>query len=401
MGIVLNEYEKVIQNEKSKKKKMSDEEINRKYENGEQRIVTEQGAFKLELIPSIFSKKKYNLRPEFQRRITWDVKKRSKLIESFIMNIPVPPVFLYEDTYSSYVVMDGLQRISAIIDFYNDSYKLTGLEEWSELNGKKYSELPAKIQEGIDRRQLTVITLLKESAMDSYSAEKMKKMVFERLNTGGVQLQDQEIRNALYSGSFNDNCFSLSENKIFKKLWWLIGICGEDESELQSLDADDNLMAAKNKLYRRMYDVELVLRYFAMRNVDNYSGKLSKFLDTYLEHANKYSENQINEINSEFINAINMADSLFGDKAFCIFRDANSKWSNPQNMIYDALMLALSDDKIFGCKFSTDIERNTKRLEDFYIRYAESFNGKKQSKQDIIMRANLFVELLKNEMVDS
>lgn len=66
------------------------------------------------------------------------------VLRAFIMNIPVPPVFLYEEDYASYVVMDGLQRISAIMDFYRDVYELKGLEEWSELNGKRYSELPKK-----------------------------------------------------------------------------------------------------------------------------------------------------------------------------------------------------------------------------------------------------------------
>lgn len=112
MDIEIKDFEKqkiVIQSEK--KKTMTDSEINEKYAIGEQRIVTEVSSFKLDLIKSVFSKPEYELKPEFQRRITWDDKKRSKLIESFIMNIPVPPVFLYEDEYSSYVVMDGLQRI--------------------------------------------------------------------------------------------------------------------------------------------------------------------------------------------------------------------------------------------------------------------------------------------------
>ena len=66
------------------------------------------------------------------------------------MNVPVPPVFVYETEFNQYQVMDGLQRITAVIDFYNDKYELEGLLEWSELNGRKYSQLPQKIKEGID-----------------------------------------------------------------------------------------------------------------------------------------------------------------------------------------------------------------------------------------------------------
>ena len=399
MDVDLQKFELVkVINPVPKKKKMNDIEIDEKYEKGEMRIVTEQGAFKLDLITAIFTQKKYNLKPEFQRRITWDTKKRSKLIESFIMNIPVPPVFLYEDDFSSYVVMDGLQRISTIIDFYNDHYALVGLEEWSELNGKKYSDLPKKVKEGIDRRQISVITLLKESADDSITAEKMKKMVFERLNTGGVQLEDQEIRNALYSGKFNNFCFEMSKNDIFRKLWGISDFCGvenvEDEEDEMSLDEEVSLMAAKNKMYRRMYDVELVLRYFAMRNVDNYSGKLSKFLDAYLLKANNYSDDEIQKEMSIFEETINKADMLFGEKAFCIYREGKG-WSQPQNMVYDAIMLGLSTKTILCNKLNKNVVNNIDILKQFYIDNEGMFNGKKQSKSDIVKRA----EALRNTII--
>lgn len=102
---------------------MSDDAINEKYETGEARIITEQGAVKLSLVKGVFNAKNYQLTPKYQRRITWDTKKRSKLIESFIMNVPVPPVFVYETEFNQYQVMDGLQRITAIIDFYSDKYE--------------------------------------------------------------------------------------------------------------------------------------------------------------------------------------------------------------------------------------------------------------------------------------
>ena len=199
MNIQLLDFEKVIfEGEEKNKNMLSDEEINEKYQKGEARIVTEQGAIKLPLVKEIFSSNNYERKPIYQRRITWDNKKRSRLIESFIINIPVPPIFMYEIEFGRYEVMDGLQRISTIIDFYSDLYELEGLTEWPELNGKKYSELPQKIKEGIDRRQLSMVSLLKESAKTQLQEQKMKRMVFERLNTGGVKLEDQEIRNALY-----------------------------------------------------------------------------------------------------------------------------------------------------------------------------------------------------------
>lgn len=265
--MILLDFEKeIINSQKGATLEVSDAAINEKYEKGEARIITEQGAVKLSLVNQVFNSENYELQPKYQRRITWDSKKRSKLIESFIMNIPVPPVFIYETDFNRYQVMDGLQRITAIIDFYKDCYELEELTQWPELNGKKYSQLPRKVKEGIDRRQLSVITLLKESSKTLIQEEEMKKMVFERLNTGGVTLEDQEIRNALYNGPFNELCILLSSNNIFRKLW-LINPDDIDVSDEELDNYDDALKYAKNKLYKRMYDVELVLRYFAMPNV--------------------------------------------------------------------------------------------------------------------------------------
>ena len=117
--MILLDFEKeILNNQKGVTVEVSDAAINEKYEKGEARIITEQGAVKLSLVKQVFNAENYQLRPKYQRRITWDSKKRSKLIESFIMNIPVPPIFVYETDFNRYQVMDGLQRITAIMDFY-------------------------------------------------------------------------------------------------------------------------------------------------------------------------------------------------------------------------------------------------------------------------------------------
>lgn len=375
-------------------KDLTDEQINEKYESGEVRIITEQGAIKLSLVKNLFSSDNYQLHPEFQRRITWDDKKRSRLIESFIMNIPVPPVFIYETEFNKYQVMDGLQRLSTIIAFYSDDFQLTGLNDWPELNGRTYSTLPQKIKEGIDRRQISVITLLKESSKSPEQAEQMKKMVFERLNTGGITLKEQEIRNALYDGPFNKKCIALSSHPTFKKLWGIESIIEKTEDSPSQVDLPEDIdyidnayTYVKNRLYNRMYDVELVLRYFAMRHIDLYPGNLSEFLDRCLRSGNNYKPEDLSTLENCFISNMNKALCLFDNKAFCQYNTNRSNWSSPQKMIYDAMTITL--DSITVNTSSVDQENNIELLKHFYHEHELDFNGKKQSRSDILNRVAL------------
>lgn len=418
MNINLYEFEKnlVTINNPVTKLNSSDDEINKKYVAGEARVITENGSIKLPLLNGMFKTNNYILQPNYQRRITWNNKKRSKLIESFIMNIPVPPVFLYETDFGVYQVMDGLQRISTIIDFFDNAFKLEGLLEWNELNGRFYHELPQKIKEGIERRQLSVITLLKESAKNTEQEANMKKMVFERLNTGGVKLEQQEVRNALYPGPFNDMCLELSENDIFRKLWG-IEISNttttsqldnsDDELEDSDIESDDVAVEidgmnigniSNNKLFVRMYDVELVLRFFAMRNIENYNMQLSKFLDLYLENANKLSADNLEMLRAKFIASMKTVNALFGDKAFCKYVENGDRWgwTKPKKMIFDSLMLAIESAGVDIDIENLSIEHNIAVLKKMYTEHGSRFNGKKQSKVDIEERVKIFINIIRD-----
>ena len=205
----LLEFEKVSFDDRAIKPKVTDEELNSRYAKGEIRIVTEQARYPLAGILGMLKEEiegdtgekelRYKLDPEYQRRHRWSVERKSRLIESFLMNVPVPPVFLYERDLARFEVMDGRQRLTALSDFYADEFALTGLQYWSDLDGRKYSQLPSKVRDGIDRRYISSIILLKETATSEVQAAMLKKMVFERLNSGGVELTNQETRNAVYN----------------------------------------------------------------------------------------------------------------------------------------------------------------------------------------------------------
>lgn len=400
MNIELFSFEKKdINISKQASPVMNEEEINQKYELGEARIVTEQGAIRLPLLKRSFEQTNYTLKPQYQRRVTWSDAKRSRLIESFIINIPIPPVFIYEYEFGSYEVMDGLQRISAIIDFYSNKYSLSGLEEWPELNGMTYNQLPQKIREGIDRRQLSVVTLLKESSKNQSQAQTMKKTVFERLNSGGEKLLDQEVRNALYGGPFNDKCIELSGNETFRILWSIKPASDVNEEEVK-VDDDSNYdeQLRNDLLYKRMFDVELVLRFFSMRHLTDFTGNLNKFLDENLRIGNEYSTEQLSQLGDLFLETIGKAYSLFGEKAFCKYTSirGNMAWTIPQRVIYDPLMIALS--QIDKSILSTNIESNIVCLQKFYNDPNNIFDGRKQTKNAIEERALKFYDLIRSNL---
>jgi len=327
---------------------MSDEEINAKYKRGEIRIVTEQARYPIKSIKPMLDGGDYKLNPEYQRRKRWDTGRKSRLIESFIMNVPLPPVFLYEYDYSKYEVMDGLQRLTTIYDFYSGNFALEGLGYWKELKGKKYDELPEEVRKGIDRRYISSIVLLEETAKTEEEAERLKQIVFERLNSGGEKLTSQETRNALYNGDFNQLCLRLSKNEKFRKMW---GIPLESEGE-------DKLLTSES--YRKMDDVQLVLRFFAYRFIDVLTGTVEDFLDDYLKQANSFSKKTHLGLEKLFVDTVDTMYQIFGEEAF--FSPVyERKVTKPQKNIYDPLMQSMAkhlESKDNLLRYAKDIKDN-------------------------------------------
>ena len=369
-----------------------DDEINDKYKRGEIRIVTEQARYPLDSIETMLDSKKYILNPEYQRRKRWNNTRKSRLIESFIMNVPIPPVFLYEIDYSVYEVMDGLQRLTAIYDFYKCKYKLEGLEYWQELNGRDYEHLPEQIQKGIARRYLSSIVLLQETAKSSEEADTLKQIVFERLNSGGEKLTPQETRNALHNGKFNQLCIRLAKNDLFRQMWKLPL---ESEGEEKLLESES---------YRKMEDVELVLRFFAYRHIEQFKFSVDKFLDSYLKQANNYSDTTIDELETVFNETVDLVHSVFKKSAFIppkVTRDRKT----PLKIIYDPMMQVFARnishkniifDKIDLIKEKVYSDESMKLLYENKEENRPFFEGRYNGKKDIQARITYFQDFLNN-----
>lgn len=382
---------------------LTEDEINKKYQEGEMRIITESGRYPLQNIVDILGSN-VTFNPDYQRRRVWSSVQKSRLIESFIMNVPIPPVFLYEIEFSKYEIMDGLQRLSTVYDFYRDRFTLEGLEIWSELNGKKYSNLPAKVKSGIDRRYISTIVILKETAKTAEEERLLKKFVFERLNTGGTKLTDQETRNALYDGPMNKLCIDIANNfTTFHKLWHIEPYKEVDLISYQN--QEENLEETDRGVnsYIRMEDVELVLRFFAYRQLaENPASKVKDILDSYLIEANQYNDKLLDDLKNVYYEVIELADQILGVKAFSLYTKKKNRytWNNsPSKVVYDPLLIALSD--YIGNTEDQKILKDDKikvkeKLEELFEKESSSFNGRNSGKNDVLKRANLFKELLKS-----
>ena len=243
------------------------------------------------------------LDPEFQRRYVWDNKKASLLIESILLEVPIPVIYLAEEEDGKFTVIDGQQRLRSFFRFLNNEFKLRGLSVLSELNGKYFKDLDKEKQRKIEDATLRVIEIRKESHSD------VKFEIFERLNVGAVKLNDQELRNCIYRGKYNDLIKELAEDRDFL---FLLGL---------------------KEPHKRMYDRELVLHFLAFYNQTylKYKPPMKQFLNREMENNRNISEEKIKELRRAFKETVSMVKSVFGDKAFRRFipgdeKDPNGRW---------------------------------------------------------------------------
>lgn len=319
-----------------KKLRATVKELEDKFEDTAFRLTQERSDFLLPQVVDFVRKERWiNLRPEYQRRSVWDTPKRSLFIESLLLNIPIPPIFLFEQALSRYEVMDGQQRLNSVADFYENGFPLRGLEKWSELNGLRYRDLPETLQRGLDRRRISATVLLAESTKKKeFTQNDIRKLVFERLNTGGQTLNAQELRNCLYAGQFNNLLTRLASNELFTEIW-------EIPSYAENVDTHGFAAAVlrDNPLYKRMLDCQIVLRFFALRDSANIKGSIRSMLDDCMEKNQNISEEEANKLGESYLEVLEVAHRIFGKR---VFRLKDSKGKLDLSIpLYDGIMIAL------------------------------------------------------------
>ncbi len=256
------------------------------------------------------------LDPDYQRNYVWDNKKASKLVESIILNVPIPVIYVSEEKDSSWSVIDGLQRLNSLKRFFDGKFKLSGLEILYELNKCEFKSLPAKASRMLKNGLLRIVMITADSNDD------IKYDIFMRLNTGAVQLNEQELRNCLYRGKLNTFLQEESRNSQ-----WLA-------------------MMGLKEPHKRMADRELLLRFLTLstnwnrdsKEVLGYKGNMKSFMNGFMkEHQN--NSGNINYFRTLCDETIDKVYSVYGVDAFRRLNEDGSV--TPINRaIMDALMIA-------------------------------------------------------------
>ncbi len=295
--------------------KYSASEIERRFDQSQNDLVLQASDFSLQGLKEMVDDEIIDLRPKYQRRERWEISRQSQLVESFLLNVPVPPIYLAEEEYGVYSIIDGKQRITAVSDYLNNAFTLKGLTEFKELNGLRFRELPKTLQSALKiRPYLRVITLLKQSH------PQLKYEVFIRLNRGGIRLNNQEIRNVAFRGYLNDTIYD----------------CGEHPLLRAALKIDGPKAAA----FKEMQDAEYVLRFLTLKDSwESFTGSLVQSMDNFMLEHRADTELEIQGFAASFQKSIERVGEIWGDKAFQ--RWDGQRWRQQALAgLFDAQMIA-------------------------------------------------------------
>ena len=311
--------------------------------------------------------------PSFQREFIYDNSKSSKLVESCILGIPLPPIYLIKDSTGKSQVIDGQQRLTSLSKFYNNEFELKNLKTLPELNCKKFEDLDDEIKTIFEETSLTFFVF-------DYQNEDKKFDIFERINKGAIALNHQEIRNCVYHGLFNDtlkkNIKDISKN-ILNKMF-------------------------KSEKNRRIKYEENLLWIFSLNdnNWRNYKRSKQKQIDDYMQKVYKLEDTS--EIDN-LIKTFKVTASIFSEYiGYDIFLKGN-KFSET---LFDAVFLPIFQCiyKEKNCKqkllnVMSQLKNEIEKLKNNQ-EFEQYTNGSSGNKEKVINRIKMFddklFECLKN-----
>ena len=310
----------------------SSKEVTEVYPNAEVRVTRAQYST-LHIKRLVEDRKELIIDPDFQRGNVWAKKQGSELVESILMGIPIPVMYLFEMKDGKKQVVDGRQRITAILDFLNGKLVLKDLKILPSYNNCKFSDLDMKMQ-----------GLFEDSQMYFYiiqppTPERVKYDIFDRVNRGGTRLTNQEMRNALYRGKSTRLISELSKSEEFLKA------TGNGISSKRQKDNYVILRSISFWLLYRKWDVVLAQNGEAIEyksDIDDFLAKMMIFINE------KASDELIAECRSMFLRAMKNSFEIMGEDAyrFAAYKDENGKSrKRPINMpLFEMLVYVFSDE---------------------------------------------------------
>ena len=310
------------------------------------RILTYPADYTLEVLYQKWKSKEINI-PDFQRNFVWKQTQASKLIESFLVGLPVPAVFFYTDRRSQkYLVIDGQQRLKSIFFYFEGRYdsedsgrysifQLKGLDRQSKFHDRTFEDL---LDEDKMKLKNAVLRAFIVQQLDPEDDTSMYH-VFERLNTGGTLLANQEIRNCIYHGEFSDFL-----------------------NELNGLESWRKILGKRN-LDKHKKDVELVLRFLAMRDTTSYRKPMKDFLSKFMRKNKNPQKERLQGSRDLFERTCEAVVANLGERPFHVRAGLNAS-------VLDAVMTAFSNHldsipKDVGSRYENlvrnkDFEKNTR-----------------------------------------
>lgn len=264
---------------------------------GPEDIFVENKPFSINSLIELIKSGDLEVTPNYQRRFVWDKTRQSKLIESILLGLPLPSIYLNQYKDGRLSVVDGLQRICTIRDFCEDRLVLCNMEYFTKCNGKKFSGLKDVLPMLQVRRfkQTQIMCFV----IDYRSPGKLKYDLFRRLNVGGKPLNDQEVRNCLSRPTVQKLLWEMSTLPEFVKA------TGDSVRDIR--------MAAQESVLRFMYFYD---RYSSEDFIGEYDGNLKGKLDDYVEQLNSKDVSELNAYKEPFKQGLKLAYELLGEYAF-------------------------------------------------------------------------------------
>ncbi len=307
------------------------------------RIINYPADFTLEVLYQQWKSEEIII-PSFQRQFVWRKPQASKLIESFLLGLPVPSIFLYKESDGDqYLVIDGQQRLKSIyffmdghFDSQSTAFRLVGLNEESPFSGKSYDDLSETEQRKFKNSILRAFIIQQVDPEDNTSIFQ----IFQRLNTGGTLLANQEIRNCIYHGNFVEFLEKLNTYSEWRKI------------------------LGKNDPDRRLKDIELILRFFAISSSSSYKKPMKEYLSDFMKSYRYATKECMLEMEKRFENTCTNVINSLGEKPFHIRSGMNSA-------VFDSVMYAFYHN---SGENTSDIQSrfNTLIGNDEYIRCIQS-----------------------------